>query len=68
MEEDPQRQDKKSKKGCMSKDEREQSVGKMAGLGRISKAIQAIVSPGLAADTPAVQQKVDAKLPRKNYA
>eukprot|EP00973_Karenia_brevis_P062509 8691199-Karenia_brevis.AAC.1 len=68
MEEDARRRDKKSKKGGMSKDEREQRVSKLAGLGRISKAIQAIISPGLAADTPSVQRKLAAKFPRRSYA
>eukprot|EP00973_Karenia_brevis_P062684 8715980-Karenia_brevis.AAC.1 len=40
----------------------------MAGVGRISKDISAIISPGLAADTPAVQQKLAAELPRKDFA
>eukprot|EP00973_Karenia_brevis_P015472 2116576-Karenia_brevis.AAC.1 len=40
----------------------------MAGLARVGKAIQAIISPGLAADTPAVQQKLAAKFPRRRYA
>eukprot|EP00973_Karenia_brevis_P014093 1916110-Karenia_brevis.AAC.1 len=40
----------------------------MAGLGRIGKAVQAIISPGLAADTPVVQQKSAAKFPRRRHA
>eukprot|EP00973_Karenia_brevis_P068967 9586855-Karenia_brevis.AAC.1 len=52
----------------MGKAEREDRVGKLAGLARISKAVQAIISPGLAADTPAVQRKLAAKFPRRSQA
>eukprot|EP00973_Karenia_brevis_P047087 6535595-Karenia_brevis.AAC.1 len=55
MEEDSRRRDKGQRDGGMRKAEREDRVGRLAGLARISKAVQAIISPGLAADTPAVQ-------------
>ena len=66
MEEDGRRRDKKQWTGGMGKEEREQRVNKMAGLGRVSKAIQAIITPGLAGDTPRVQKKLADKFPRRN--
>eukprot|EP00973_Karenia_brevis_P070193 9755517-Karenia_brevis.AAC.1 len=68
MEEDGRRRDKRQRVGGMGKEQREQRVSKMAGLGRVSKAIQAIITPGLAGDTPAVQKKLAAKFPRRNLA
>eukprot|EP00973_Karenia_brevis_P055051 7653726-Karenia_brevis.AAC.1 len=65
MEEDARRRDKKKNKGGMGREEREDRVNKLAGLGRVSKAVQAIISPGLAADTTAVQRKLAAKFPRR---
>ena len=66
MEGDTRRRGKATRGGGMKWEDREQRVNKMAGLGRVSMAVQAIISPGLAADTPAVQRKVAAKFPRRN--
>ena len=52
----------------MGKEEREQRVNKMAGLGRVSKAIQAIITQGLAGDTPTVQRKLAGKCPRRQLS
>ena len=65
MEEDTRRRDRTTRGGSIKWEDREQRVNK-AGLGRVSKAVQAIISPGLAADTPAVQGTLAKKFPRRN--
>eukprot|EP00973_Karenia_brevis_P023159 3189309-Karenia_brevis.AAC.1 len=51
----------------MSSDAREIRVGKLAALGRVGKAVQSIITPGVAADTPAVQRKLAAKFPARTH-
>ena len=48
-------------KGGFTEKTREARVNKLAGLGRIGAAMQALISPGVAADTPAVEGKLDGK-------
>ena len=42
---------------------REERVTKLAGMRLISKAVQTIISPGVAADTPTVEEKLIKKFP-----
>ena len=43
---------------------REQRVNKLTAAGRASKAMQGLITPGMAADTPAVRAKMAAKFPQ----
>ena len=58
MQESHRRQGKRGKGGRRSSEVVEDLVNRNAGLGRIAKGIQAMVSPGVAADTPQVQKKL----------
>ena len=51
----------------MSSEARELRVGKLAAMGRVGKAVQTIITPGVAADTPAVQRKLAAKFPARTH-
>ena len=63
--EDALKRAKKKKKGVVSKEVREERVSKLTGLRLLSKAIQAIISPGVAQDTPKVESKLCSKFPAR---
>ena len=52
--------------GGMNNKVREQRVNKLTALGRASKAMQGLITPGMAADTPAVRAKMAAKFPQRS--
>ena len=47
----------------MGSKQREERVNKLTGLERLGKAAQALITPGVAADTPQVQAKMKKKFP-----
>ena len=51
----------KGRKGGITKEAREERVNKLSALGRAGKAIQGLITPGVASDTPAVRQKLASK-------
>ena len=57
----------KKRNGVTSAKVREESVNRQAGLGRIGRAVVAMVSVGLAADTNKVQQALAAKFPVREF-
>ena len=57
----------KKGKGVLSAKAREETVNRQAGLGRIGRAVTAIVSVGLAADTDKVQRALRAKFPVREF-
>ena len=54
--------------GGMNKKVREERVNKLTAVGRASKAMQGLITPGMAADTPAVRAKMAAKFPQRSLA
>ena len=57
--------DKPKIKGGLTFKAREQRVNKLASMGKASKAMQALITPGVAADTDAVRAKLGAKFPER---
>ena len=53
-------------RGGMTKKVREERVKKLTAVGRARKAMQGLVTPGMAADTPAVRAKMAAKFPQRS--
>ena len=59
---------KRGKKGSgISKAARERRVNKLASQGRASKAMQGLITVGVAADTDKVRGKLGAKFPTRNF-
>ena len=65
MQESCAREGKRKRVGRNSAEVTEEFVCREAGLGRVGKAIAALVSPGIAADTPKVEKKLGDKFPRR---
>ena len=53
--------------GGINEKAREERVNKLSGLQRIGKAVQAIISRGVAADNPVVEGKIKDKFRRRNH-
>jgi hypothetical protein len=64
--EDARARGKKKRKGGISEDVREQRVNKLTALGRAGKAIQGLITPGVAADTDMVRKKLASKFPQRS--
>jgi hypothetical protein len=56
---------KSKKKGGISKEAREQRVNKLASKGKAGKAMQALITPGVAADNAVIRGKLGDKFPRR---
>ena len=63
LQEDGRVRSKRRGGGGINAKAREQRVNKLAALGRASKAMQGLITPGMAADTAAVRSKMAAKFP-----
>ena len=68
IQEDSRRKRKLKSGQKLSGGAREARVNRLAGLKRVGKAVQAIISPGLAEDTPKVEQKLRSKFPPRSFA
>ena len=66
--EDARLRNKSNKKGGISAKMREGRVNKLTSLGRVGKAIQALITPGVAADTATVRSKLSGKFPQRGFA
>ena len=62
-----ERRKAKKRKGVTNAKAREEAVNRQAGLGRVGRAVSALVSVGLAADTDKVQQALKAKFPERVF-
>ena len=62
-----ERRKAKKRKGATNAKAREEAVNRQAGLGRIGRAVSALVSVGLAADTEKVQRALKAKFPEREF-
>ena len=65
--EDARLRSKSNKKGGISAKMREGRVNKLTSLGRVGKAIQALITPGVAADTATVRSKLSGKFPQRSF-
>ncbi len=66
MKEDVRAKGKKKRTGGMTGKVREQRVNKLSSMGRARKAIQGLISPGVAADTSTVRSRLAAKFPGRS--
>ena len=65
--EDERVRKKAKRKGGMSKEAREQRVNKLTSKGKAGKAMQALITPGVAADNAVIRGKLGAKFPRRLF-